>query len=328
MLRVGLNPYGINYCVGIFVPAQNTPRANPRPLGLDGYVKLCEELGVTGIELPDMLVAPLDESACAVLRERLKKNFAWTVLSSGPPIYPIDQLLGICKRLGIGTLRMGLTAVLCGGRGELGAQWLEIVRGAREYLKNAAARAADQDVSLAIENHQDFTSAELMEMCDMAGANVGVCMDTGNAFAVGEDPVAFARTVAPRIRHVHLKDYRAQWTTEGYRLIRCAIGDGAVPLLEVAKTLTTGGKTLTASIEPGALLARHIKILTPQWWQHYAPREARELAAGFAATGFSLQDHEDYRTPWEKGGGANEIIEYEMAQLHKSVANLKALKLM
>ena len=45
-------------------------------------------------------------------------------------------------------------------------------------------------------------------MAEAAGANVGVVFDTGNPFAVGEDPVAFARRAAHRIRHVHLKDYR------------------------------------------------------------------------------------------------------------------------
>ncbi len=29
----------------------------------------------------------------------------------------------------------------------------------------------------------------------------------------------------------HLKDYRVQFTDEGYRLVRCAIGDGAVPFM-------------------------------------------------------------------------------------------------
>ena len=28
-----------------------------------------------------------------------------------------------------------------------------------------------------------------------------------------------------------LKDYRVQFTDEGYRLVRCAIGDGAVPIV-------------------------------------------------------------------------------------------------
>ena len=74
-----------------------------------------------------------------------------------------------------------------------------------------------------------------MVFAEEAGPHVGIAMDTGNAFAVAEDPVAFAKRVAPRIKHVHLKDYVSQFTPEGFRLIRCAIGDGCVPLQEIAE---------------------------------------------------------------------------------------------
>src|SRR5213079_2990667 len=99
----------------------------------------------------------------------------------------------------------------------------------------------------------------------------------GNPFAVGEDPVAFARRAAHRIRHVHLKDYVAQFTDEGYRLIRCAIGDGAVPFAELRGVLAAH-RTLTASVEPGALEARHIRLFTADWWNGYPRRAAAELA--------------------------------------------------
>ena len=56
-----------------------------------------------------------------------------------------------------------------------------------------APRAADAGLILAIEDHQDFGSEELVTMAEEAGENVGIVLDTGNPFAVGEDPVAFAR---------------------------------------------------------------------------------------------------------------------------------------
>jgi len=98
-------------------------------------------------------------------------------------------------------------------------------------------------------------------MVESAGSNVGIVFDTGNPFAVGEDPVAFARRAVHRIRHVHLKDYLAQFTDVGYRLIRCAIGDGAVPFAALRDVLSAHA-SLTASVEPGALDARHIRLFT------------------------------------------------------------------
>ncbi len=45
---------------------------------------------------------------------------------------------------------------------------------------------------------------------------------------MGEDPVEAARASAPLIRHVHLKDYTIHFAPEGYRLVRCAAGDGVI----------------------------------------------------------------------------------------------------
>ena len=51
-----------------------------------------------------------------------------------------------------------------------------------------------------------------------------------NTFPVAEVAARFhPRRSRPHVRYLHLKDYRVQFTDEGYRLVRCAIGDGAVP---------------------------------------------------------------------------------------------------
>jgi hypothetical protein len=176
---------------------------------------------------------------------------------------------------------------------------------------------------LAIENHQDLGSEELVTIAEEAGENVGVVLDTGNPFAVGEDPVAFTRRAAPRIRHVHLKDYVAQFTGEGYRLLRCAIGDGCVPLKEMAAVLE---QDMTASIEPGALEARHIRVFAPDWWQGYPAREACEFGTALGRLRHRrLADDADYRTPWERDAAGPELVAYEMDQIRRSVINLQAM---
>jgi len=181
-------------------------------------------------------------------------------------------------------------------------------------------------VSLAIENHQDFTSAELMAFCEEAGEAVGIALDTGNSFPVAEAPLDFARTVAPRVRHVHLKDYRVQLTDEGYRLVRCAIGEGAVPFRELVEIL---GRDLTASLEPGALAARHIRLFTAEWWRGYPPVDARQLAAALRAAQVNkLGEDEDHRTPWERGERGEALIRYERDMMRRSAANMRALGLM
>ena len=149
----------------------------------------------------------------------------------------------------------------------------------------------------------------------------------GNAFPVAEAPLDFTRRIARHVRHVHLKDYRVQFTDEGYRLVRCAIGDGAVPIGEMLDIIGEHHASLTAVLEPGALEARHVRLLRPEWWTYYAPKSAPALAACLAAARRNrLADDADYRTPWEKqDDGA--LVDYELAMIGRSAANMRALGL-
>jgi hypothetical protein len=106
---------------------------------------------------------------------------------------------------------------------------MELVANVRAKLADYAPRAAQQGVTLVIENHQDFTSRELVAFCDEAGEK---CRDRLRH----RQHVSRCRSAA----RLHARDrcegaarasqgLPGQFTDEGYRLVRCAIGDGAVP---------------------------------------------------------------------------------------------------
>ena len=322
MWRVGINPYGISFAVGS--QGASSPRANPKPLGLDGFLKLVEDLGVKGIEIPPAMINKLDEAALAKLRERIGNNKWWVVVSAGPPLGDVNELIKYCRALGATTIRVATTTFLAGARAEKLPAFREAAATAKKSLAEAAKRTAECNLSIAIENHQDFCSSEIVELCEQSGPNVGVTLDCGNPLAVGEDPLAFCKRVAPHILHVHLKDYRAHWADDGFRLVRCPIGDGGIALGEIAKVIDAEGKNVTASLEIGALTARHVKVLTPEWWEGYPGRTARELAAALAAARVKrLREDEEWKTPWELEAPAEEVMAYELEQMKKSVANMK-----
>jgi hypothetical protein len=126
---------------------------------------------------------------------------------------------------------------------------------------------------------------------------------------------------------VHLKDYRVQFTDEGYRLVRCAIGDGAVPMAAMLDIIAAQGRKLTAVLEPGALEARHVRYLRPEWWNFYAPKSAPALAACLAAARVNrLADDADFRTPWEHSHDAG-IADYELTMIRRSASNMRAIGL-
>lgn len=78
-------------------------------------------------------------------------------------------------------------------------------------LKEAAEVAAEHDVTLALENHIDFTGPELLRILEGVGSdNLKVNLDTGNPIRVYEDPVECARAVAPYVVSTHTKDITTQ----------------------------------------------------------------------------------------------------------------------
>jgi sugar phosphate isomerase/epimerase len=326
MLAVGLNPYGLAYTLGL--QGAGTPRANPKGSGLEGFITIAAELGAKTLEIFEPWLASMNEAELRALSDRLAGLGMTPVVSSGLMMGPINRAIREATVLGATVVRVGLTPVLCGDRNAWGAKWPELVAGARTALKKHGPEAAAAGIWLAIENHQDFRSEELVGFCEEAGEGVGICFDTGNTFPVGEAPLPFTRWIAPYVCHVHLKDYQAQWTDEGYRLVRCAIGDGAVPFREMIAILAEHHEQLTAVLEPGALEARHVRLFTPEWWNGYPPMSAPELATCLAAARVRrLPDEADYRTPWERQEDGDALIRYELDMIRRSAANMKILGL-
>ena len=327
MFRTGLNPYGLTYHLGL--QGKGTPRENPAGAGLEGFIEIAAELRAQTLEIFDPWLAALSDKELAALSARLQSLDMTPVISAGFNMMgPIESAFRSAKILGANTIRMGLSPVLEGSRNAWGPKWFELIASIREGLSKYAPLARDQGVSLAIENHQDFTSQELVDFCHEAGAAVGICFDTGNTYPVGEAPLDFARRIAPLVRHVHLKDYRVQFTDEGYRLVRCAIGDGAVPFKGIVDILSKHHKSLNAVLEPGALEARHIRFLKPEWWHGYSPSPAKSFAATLAAARVNRLAHDaDYRTPWERSADG-ELVDYELQMIRRSAANMRALGLM
>ena len=213
----------------------------------------------------------MSSARCAIGSRALSMT---PIVSSGLMMGPFESALRSARILDAKVIRHGLTKVLCGDRHALGDKWKELVAEVRAALADRGPRAADEGRVLAIENHQDFGSDELAEFCETT-RGLGICLDTGNTFPVAEAPLDFVARVAPHVRHVHLKDYRVQFTDEGYRLVRCAIGDGAVPIAAMLDILAGQGRKLNAVLEPGALEARHVRLLRPEWWSFYAPKSRR-----------------------------------------------------
>src|SRR3954469_25171966 len=229
MMRVGLNPYGLAFTIGL--TGARTARANPEPMAMAGFVELALAAGAKCVELDGRWLTPRSNAELAGVGRELRASGVtiicsdWLTQVAGETL---SRPIECAAAIGASLLRLHLTPVLEGNRFAWGDRWLAMVEHARRTLSAAALDASRVGLPLAIENHQDLTSDELIAIADES-SGVGLVLDTGNPFAVGGAPLALVGRAGARIPRVHLKDYLAQFTPEGYRLVRCPIGDGCVP---------------------------------------------------------------------------------------------------
>ena len=106
--------------------------------------------------------------------------------------------------------------------------------------------AEEMGIELLLETHGQVTdSVQTMgELLERLGHEqmVGICLDTGNSWLGGAEPLDFVKTFGSRIKHVHWKDMGHQWQAKRGTLFGCgmatvALGSGVIDLPPVIRAL-------------------------------------------------------------------------------------------
>jgi inosose dehydratase len=127
-----------------------------------------------------------------------------------------------------------------------------------EKLQTPIEWAEELGVKLLLEPHGIVTtSVELMgDLLDALGheKTVGICLDTGNSWLGGSEPLDFVKTFGKRIAHVHWKDMPKEWIPRRGTMYGCGmavipLGDGVVGIKEVVKALGRMGFAGTTTLE-------------------------------------------------------------------------------
>jgi 3-oxoisoapionate decarboxylase len=112
-------------------------------------------------------------------------------------------------------------------------------------LKESVKIARGHGVVLAIENHIDYTSAEILEILERVGLDaLKVNFDTGNTLRMMEDPVAAARRLGPYTVATHTKDVdacRHVRPEEWYFFSSVPVGTGLIDMPGVVRALKDSG---------------------------------------------------------------------------------------
>jgi 3-oxoisoapionate decarboxylase len=320
MMRIGLAVYGTVFSMGIH-PASGRPVIRPQQL-MDQALAA----GLEGVELPVSLLQ--GENVTAVARYAQERKLFITLAAGGYDPDKLAEAIDLGARLGASTVRTAVGGAKIGGdRRPLAGRWQSFLHEVLLGLREATAVAERVDVNLAVENHQDLASEELLWLCESIGSErFGITLDTGNPLATAEEPLDFAKRMAPYVKNVHLKDYCIYLSEEGYRLVRCPLGQGVINFPALFGILAEACPDVTMSIELGALEARSIRVLADDYWSDYPPRTAAQLARVLRLVQANARPAGNWRTPFERDEPVEAILAYEEQQLAASLAYIGYLQ--
>jgi sugar phosphate isomerase/epimerase len=306
-------------------------KMHPEPLSPLGLMDRAVEFALGGVEFP---LGAVNADKIEVLRDALVSR-GLSVVADYMVIVDGDcddfrDFLRASARLGAKVARAIMSKILCGDRRLAGGAggWEARLAEVARRLKEVLPLAQDLGLSVALENHQDATTADFLGLHEMVDYHpaFGVTLDTGNPLSVGEEPVEAARRLAPLIRHVHLKDYTIHFSPEGYRLARCAAGDGVIDFPAILDIVDRNGHDVNPGIEIAAQPTRTVPLLDPGWWECYPRRDAHELTSALRVLWEKGRPmDEPYSSAWERGEDSTMVAAEEWDLVNRSVKYFKSL---
>ena len=129
-----------------------------------------------------------------------------------------------------------------------------------ELLPHVAEACYEMGRPLGIENHGDYYCSDLVELCRRV-PHLGIFLDTGNTYLIGEQSVAGCRAAAPYTIGTHFKDHYVHPQPRGglrFVIQGAPLGEGHVGLEQVYRDL------LELAPDPDGLVMQ---------WEMVPPRE-------------------------------------------------------
>jgi sugar phosphate isomerase/epimerase len=149
-------------------------------------------------------------------------------------------------------------------------RWKEFVAATARCLTRLAPELRDLGLRVGLENHWDFSTHEILEIVERAGADVaGFGLDTGNLPILAEAPDRALARSAPYIATTHLKDAMLYTTATGAARPVMPIGTGQMGLGEAVRELYRHNPGLRFTIEDHPVIY-HVDYFEA-WWLDAVP---------------------------------------------------------
>jgi len=217
-------------------------------------------LGLDGLHLDDGVLENLDASYLqevgAAAREHglyLEYNFSMDLAGRGIGIqHDLDEAITTARFLGADIVKVGMDLKrprpVSASRFHPGV--MGQIKPFASRLKASAPAAEAAGIRIAVENHCDSFSEEILWLLDRVDSPVvGACIDTVNALMVMEDPMQAIENLAPRSFTNHFRDDRIEFQRYGFKLTGTAVGEGDIDMQRAYKIIKTRSKMRRINIE-------------------------------------------------------------------------------
>jgi len=247
-MKVGID----NYCYHRFFGEVYAQQTDPgRRITIEWFIDRARDLGVDGVSLESCFFPSFDAGYLDALHAQLDaaglmRVFAWghpDGLEGGKNAAALDELIAMipqARRLGANVMRVVGSSLMFRFENHQ-----EQIRRLTGMFKKAVIVAKEHGVKLAIENHIDFTSDEIVQLLDEVDSDhFGVNFDTANFARLLDDPVKGMQKLAPRVLATHIKDLKVNpqaSVDDWFFFSSTPVGDGFVDNLALARLLKQAG---------------------------------------------------------------------------------------
>jgi sugar phosphate isomerase/epimerase len=209
----------------------------PRQMDIWQLMDYMVEIGLEGLHLDDKAFDSLDEAHFSKVREYaaernlyLEYNFALPSKKYDSSVqHDIEEGIAIARAIGadVAKIGMNLSRPQPVAASKFHPEVMQQLEAVVNRLKHAAPIAQNSGVRLAVENHTDAFSEEVIWVLDQVNHPwIGACIDTVNGLHVTENPITAVENLAPRAFTNHFRDNKIVIKPYGFELTGAAVGEG------------------------------------------------------------------------------------------------------
>ena len=313
---ISLNAYSFGYSMGLL------RKKNKGPWKLMDFIKFCKNQEIDFLEFPIDYFSNKEKTSFKKLFLILEKENIQPVIDlENINLNIIKQLAHLNEEFKFGLIRIKMSNYFGGNRHEI-SNFEKTKRNFVISIKKILNIIKKTNLKIAIENHQDLTSKEIIKIIKSTSVEkVGVNWDMGNSLATIETPENFFENVKKYIFNVHSKDYRVIRSKEGFFLKRCIIGKGIVNFKKFIDYFRK--EEINLSVELGAHYSRHCKLNNPAFLKAHKIDKKRLSTFNEYLNQISVQ--ENPFTDWEIFKDEKNCYAEEIKDVNKSIDFIKKL---